>query len=53
MNSIFRCLLSHFALCLFSCSVLAQNESETEEIIVNQILDESEVDAGLSDYAEA
>lgn len=53
MNSIFRCLLSHFALCLFSCSVLAQSESETEEIIVNQILDESEVDAGLSDYAEA
>ncbi|WP_313191136.1 helix-hairpin-helix domain-containing protein [Sphingobacterium sp.] len=53
MNSIFRCLLSHFALCLFSCSVLAQNESETEEIIVNQLIDESEVDAGLSDYAEA
>ena len=53
MNSIFRCLLSQIALCLFSSCVFAQNETEAEEIIINQIQDESEVAADISDYSES
>ena len=52
MYSVFPSLFFLFVLCLIPLSVYSQIETEAEEIMVNNIQDESEVPTELSDYAE-
>src|SRR5690606_12184358 len=52
MYSVFPSLFFLFVLYLIPLSVYSQNETEAEEIMVNNIQDESEVPTELSDYAE-